>query len=641
MSRKTLILIIIIMVYPGVFLYSQNYHTRSNRAVGAYSNALREYDFLYYTNAEKLLKEAIAADNNFYEAHMLMGEMMSKLKRFTEAAFHYQQAVRIDSLYYKPVYFSLANAEFMSGSYEKALVHYRAYLESGSANAANTALARRAILDCEFAIDAMKSPVPFNPVSLGDSVNTTDDEYWPSITADGHTLIFTKQLRSGRTNTQNQEDFYISLNNPAGWSRALKVGKPLNTAQNEGAQTISSDGNYVYFTACDRPGGMGRCDIYFSSFNGKTWSEALNLGPPVNSTYWESQPSINSNGKLLFFASNRPGGIGGMDIWYSVYGKNGKWGTPKNLGNIVNTEADEMSPFIHFDGKTLYFSSQGHPGMGGFDIFVTRMNADSSWSTPVNLGYPINTYNDELGLIIDASGQNAYFSTKRNERNGKDIFFFQLYESARPDPVSYFKGKVSDKETGKLLRANYELVDLNKGEIVTAGMTDATGSFLVCLPAGFNYGLNVNKTGYLFYSGNFMLEGVHSVAEPFIKRIMLNPVRVGETLQLTNVFYEIDSWELKNESIAELEKLCTLLKENSDIIVEVGGFTDSTGEADYNQTLSEKRAKSVVDYLTGKGIAADRLTFRGYGASSPIGDNITDEGRRLNRRTEVRVTGRK
>jgi hypothetical protein len=279
--------------------------------------------------------------------------------------------------------------------------------------------------------------------------------------------------------------------------------------------------------------------------------------------------------------------------------------------------------------------------MGGFDIFLTRMNADSSWSIPVNIGYPINTYNDELGLIIDAAGQNAYFSTIRNERQGKDIFYFQLYEAARPDPVSYFKGRVLDSETGKLLRADYELVDLKSGEIVTSGLTDASGSFLVCLPAGFNYGLNVNKSGYLFYSGNFMLEGVHSVTEPFIKRILLNPVMIGETLQLTNVFYEIDSWELKNESIAELENLYTLLKENADIIVEVGGFTDSTGEPDYNQVLSEKRAGSVVEYLTGRGITADRLTFKGYGASSPIGDNITDEGRKLNRRTEVKVIGRK
>ena len=640
MTVKINVVSLMIILMTGTYSLAQNYHTRSNRAVNAYSNAKREYDYLYFSSAEKLLKEAIAADNNFYEAHMMLGELLSKLGRYSESAIHYQHAVRIDSLFYKPVYFTLANAEFKSGNYKKALVHYKAYIESGSGSEKNTALAQKAIRNCEFAVKSVAAPVPFNPVSVGESVNTTDDEYWPSITADGQTLIFTRQGKSVRTNERNYEDFYISRYDGTAWSQAVNAGRPLNTPQNEGAQTISSDGNSVYFTACDRPGGMGRCDIYFSSFNGSIWSEARNVGPPINTNYWESQPSINSNGKVIFFSSNRPGGQGGMDLWYSVLDKNGKWDSPRNLGKPVNTEGDEMSPFIHFDGKTLYFSSDGHSGMGGFDIFIARMNPDTTWSDPVNIGYPINTYNDEMGLIIDASGENAYFSTQRNDKNGKDIFQFKLYDLAKPDPVSYFKGKVSDRETGKLLVANYELVDLESGNIVTAGQTDATGNFLVCLPSGFNYGLNVNKSGYLFYSDNFMFEGVHSVMEPFIKRILLNPVRIGETLQLTNVFYEIDSWELKSESIAELEKLYMLLKENSDILVEIGGFTDSTGEVSYNQTLSERRAKSVVEYLTSRGIDPDRLTFKGYGASSPIGDNFTDEGRRLNRRTEVKVTGK-
>ncbi len=637
--KKIFILLIGLTVLETCF--GQKYHSASNKAVRAYSEATREYDFLYYDNAERLLKQAIEADNNFYEAHVLIGELYSKLKRYSESAYHYQQAVRIDSLFYKPLFFVLANAEFYSGNYSKALIHYNAYIATGEGNEKNMALARKAITNCIFADSSINNPVPFNPVSVGDSVNTSDDEYWPSITADGQTLIFTRQARPDRSNRLAQEDFYFSSFNGKSWSRARNAGKPLNTPQNEGAQTISSDGSYVYFTACDRRGGLGRCDIYYSRFDGSNWSEALNLGAPVNSNYWESQPSINSNGKIIFFTSNRPGGIGGMDLWYSVYGKDGKWKLPKNLGATVNTTGDEMSPFIHFDGKTLYFSSNGHIGMGGFDLFVTRMNKDSTWSTPVNLGYPINTYNDELGLIIDASGQNAYFSTKRDDRQGKDIFYFNLYEAARPEPVSYFKGRVLDSETGKLLRADYNLVDLIKGESITAGITDTYGSFLVCLPSGSNYGLNVSKPGYLFYSGNFMLEGQHTVSEPFIKNILLNPVRVGESIMLTNVFFEIDSWELKSESLTELEKLYDLLNENGDVTAEIGGFTDSTGEADYNLGLSEKRAKAVVDYLTKRGISSNRLTYKGYGASSPIGDNVTSEGRKLNRRTEVKITGKK
>jgi len=242
-----------------------------------------------------------------------------------------------------------------------------------------------------------------------------------------------------------------------------------------------------------------------------------------------------------------------------------------------------------------------------------------------------------MGLVIESQGKKAYFSTVRDKANGKDIFYFNLYESARPNPVSYLKGKVFDRETGKLLRADYELINLSTGKVSVKNRTDERGNFLVCLPAGYNYGLNVSKTGYLFYSESFMFEGTHTVAEPYIKRIMLSPIKVGETMQLSNVFYEIDSWELKKESISELNNLADLLNENKNLVLEIGGYTDSTGTDDYNMVLSSKRALSVVNYLIGKGISADRLRYKGYGNSSPIGDNVTEEGRKLNRRTEAKV----
>jgi outer membrane protein OmpA-like peptidoglycan-associated protein len=279
--------------------------------------------------------------------------------------------------------------------------------------------------------------------------------------------------------------------------------------------------------------------------------------------------------------------------------------------------------------------------MGGFDIFLTKMNDDSTWTEPQNLGYPINTSTDEMGLVIEASGQKAYFSSKRDNQNGKDIFYFNLDESVRPNAVSYLKGKVTDKETGKLLVADYELINLTTNRVTIKNSTDDQGNFLVCLPSGFNYGINVTKIGYLFYSENFMFEGKHPVMEPLIKKISLNPVKVGERMMLSNVFYEFDSWELKKESMAELDNLAELLTYNKDFIVEIGGYTDSTGTDRYNLTLSEKRALSVVDYLVSKGILQDRLRFKGYGNTSPIGNNVTFEGRKMNRRTEVKIIGRK
>jgi hypothetical protein len=620
--------------------FSQQYHTTSAKALKSYKSGLTAFDYVDYPSAERYLKEAIEIDGKFYEAYMTIGELFSKQKRYYEAASNYQKAVRIDSTFYMPGFFNMATAEMMSGDYSKALVHFNVYLTVKNTLEKNRNQSTLNIKNCQFAIEAMKNPVPFNPESVGKGINTTDDEYWPSITADGQTLMFTRQARSGsngKWNGVNQEDFYISYLTNMHWGTALNAGSPLNSAQNEGAQSLSSDGNYMYFTACDRSGGLGSCDIFFSASNNGKWSLPVNLGSPVNTSSWESQPSVNANGKMLFFSSNRPGGFGGKDLWYSIHKSNGKWSVPKNLGKVINTAGDEMSPFIHFDGKTLYFSSDGRPGMGGLDIYFSKMQEDSSWTEPVNLGYPINTYNDEMGLTIESGGQKAYFSSKRDDQEGKNIYSFNLYESIRPDPVAYLKGKVTDKETGKMLVAEYELINLSTGKTAYTSMTDGNGNFLVCLPSGYNYGLNVSRNGYLFYSENFMFEGRHTVMEPFQKKILLSPLKVGEKMLLANIFYEVDSWQLKKESMAELNRLCNLLKDNKELKIEIGGYTDATGTDEHNLSLSEKRALSVVEFLVSNGISAERLKYKGFGNTSPVGDNVTFEGRKLNRRTEVQI----
>jgi flagellar motor protein MotB/tetratricopeptide (TPR) repeat protein len=634
------IVLLLIFCITSKDCYSQNLHTSSNKALKIYNEGISAYDYLDFNAAESNFREAISIDNKFFEAYLMLGELMSKQNRYIEAASNYKTAVHIDSLFYKPVFFSLANAELMCGDYYNALIHFNVYLAQEGMSAKNRITSAKSVKNCEFALNAIKKPVPFSPVSVGSGINTKDDEYWPSITADGQTLMFTRQpniITNPGFKGIVQEDFYISNFSDNIWQNAYNAGAPLNTNQNEGAQTLSSNGNYMFFTACNRPGGLGNCDLYFSSFDNGKWSEPSNLGPPVNTSHWESTPSVTADGRGLFFSSSRPGGFGGKDIWLTRLNDRNQWTNPVNLGSAINTEGDEMSPFIHFDGKTLYFASDGRVGMGGFDLFVTRLNEDSTWSKPRNLGYPINTCNDEMGLIIESAGQKAYYSSIRDKDNGKDIFYFNLYESVRPDPVSYLKGKVYDKETGKLLKANYELINLSTGRVIIKNITDENGNFLVCLPSGYNYGINVSKPGYLFYSENFMFEGKHTVSEPFIKRIILNPAKVGEKMQLSNVFYEIDSWQLKKESIAELNNLVTLLSENKNLAMEIGGFTDSTGSNEYNVALSEKRALSVVNYLIKSGISSSRLKYKGYGNTSPLGDNVTIEGRKLNRRTEAKI----
>jgi len=609
-----------------------------------YNDGLESYEYLDFKKAEINFKEAILQDRNFFESYIMLGDLTAKQKRFSESVKYYRNAVKIDSLFFKPVFFTLAEAEFKSGDYVNALVHYNVYLAQTGMSAKNRLVASKSVIDCEFAINALKNPVPFNPVSVGSGINTKDDEYWPSITADGSKLIFTRQENPGDNPPNSvylQEDFYISLYSDNLWTKSFNAGAPLNTPQNEGAQSLSSDGNYMFFTSCERRGGMGSCDIYFSLIADGKWSEPANLRSPINTAGWESQPSVSADGRTLFFVSSRPGGYGGKDIWFSRLNSGNTWTTPINIGEIINTAGDEMSPFIHFDGRTLYFASDGRPGMGGFDIYLTRMNDDSTWTEPQNIGYPINTYNDEMGLIIESNGIKAYFSSTRNKSLGKDIFCFDLYESARPNPVSYLKGKVYDKETGKLLKADYELINLSDNKVSFKNSTDGTGSFLVCLPSGYNYGINISKKGYLFYSENFMFEGEHTVAKPFVKRIILSPLKVGEMMQLANVFYEVDSWKLKRESLSELDNLVALLSENKDIVLEIGGFTDSTGTDEYNLVLSEKRALSVVEYLISNGIPPASLKYKGYGNSNPLGDNVTSEGRKLNRRTEARIVERK
>ena len=630
---------IILSAFSGTN-FAQGLHTTSNKALKEYTDGKDAYNYFDFTKAESFLKAAIKTDPGFYEAYLIYAEMLTDMERFEDAKANYKKVVKIDSLFYLPAFYGLANAEIKTGDYANAAVHFKVYLENNPKSTSYIGQAVKGYEDCLFAIQAIKNPVDFNPVNLGDSINTRFDEYWPSITADGHTLMFTRQVEYGNNSGLQrnlQEDFYISRLKDSIWSKALPAGLPLNTPGNEGAQTISSNGQYMFFTACDRRDGFGRCDIYYSSFDGKTWSSAINAGAPINSSSWESQPSINSEGRVLFFTSNRPGGFGGMDLWYSVFNSNGKWDNPVNLGGKVNTKGDEMSPFIYFDNRTLYFSSNGLPGMGGYDLYSTKMLEDSTWTEPVNLGYPINTYNDETGLVIESNGLRAYYSSKASSERGKDLFYFDLPESLRPDPVSYLKGKVYDKLTGKVLTANYELVNLTLGKTIVTGKTDATGNFLVCLPFGYNYGLNVNKEGYLFYSENFKFDTARPDSDPYIQRVPLSKIGVGEKLTLYNVFFETDSWELKTESQSELDKLFGLLNSNKDLIVEIGGYTDSTGTSEHNKLLSENRAKAVVAFLKSKGISELRMKFKGYGDTMSIGDNNTAEGRQLNRRTEVKI----
>ena len=308
-----------------------------------------------------------------------------------------------------------------------------------------------------------------------------------------------------------------------------------------------------------------------------------------------------------------------------------------NLGETVNTPWEEQSPFIHFDNRTLYFSSNGHPGLGDLDLFKTTLQQDSTWSTPVNLGYPINTPATDMGLVISASGANAYYASSRNERQGMDIYTFPLPDTLRPSPVSYLRGTVQDASNGRPLIAHYQLIDLSSGEVVMHGESDAMGHFLVCLPMGRQYALFASRDGYFDHSLHFDFVGLHSASAPFRQTIGLMPLKTGVTLTLRNVFFDTDSDVLNPTSYLELDRWCKVMTDRPNMRIQIEGHTDNQGEAAYNQQLSERRANSVAQYLIEKGIAPTRITRKGFGESLPAQSNDTEEGRAANRRTECRI----
>lgn len=643
MKIRIHILAFMLLLINQCTVTGQSLHTRSNRALKFYDQGKRDYELLYYERAENSLKQAVAEDKGFLEAHLLLGQLYSDTGDWEKAVKHYRAVKETDPLFFPPALYSLGRAEFRTGRYIEATNNLELYLKQPGVSAKLKIEAEKMLASCRFALSFPESLLDTEPVNAGDSVNTALDEYWPSVTGDGLQLIFTREVKRaagyGRDfNRDRQEDFYISRWVKEGyWGTARNAGAPLNTAGNEGAQSISSDGRSMYFTACDRNDGQGRCDIYFSTYDGNRWSPGANLGQPVNTAYWESQPSISPNGRMLFFVSNRPGGMGGMDIWYSVMDNNGRWNRPVNPGKAINTAGDEFSPFIYFNGKTLYFSSNGRESFGGHDIYVTTMNRDSTWTTPENLGPPVNTPADETGLVIESSGRRAYFSSVREKERGKDIFYLDLPQRVQPEPVLYFRGNVIDKQSGQPLIARYELTDLTYRTEVISSVTDGRGGFFVCLPQGSSYGLNVTAAGYMIFSENFDFAEGYTSAEPFTKTIALNKVRKGEFMRMYNVFYDTDSWDLLESSMPELEQLLEFLVVNPTVVIEIGGHTDSDGSEEHNQRLSERRAASVREYLMKRGIDGKRIFSHGYGETSPVADNLTPAGKRLNRRTEITI----
>ena len=627
------IILLSLLLCLSVFAYAQQqYSTTNEDAIKYFAQANQSIDEHQYDQAIQLLQKAIKEDNKFIEAHAQLADMMHIKHDNKGAIDELKKVIAISPDFSRAVYLKVGDMEISEALYPDALAHLQKYLSYSGITEQNKLQGQKLIRDCVFSIEALQHPIAFKPINMGPNINTAADEYSPVATADDKTIIYTRQINYN-------EDFYQSSNVNNEWQKATYLSDKINTPNyNEGSESVSQDGKFLFFTGCNRPDGRGRCDIYVAQKKGDNWGKPFDLSPPVNTGGWESQPSISADGRTLYFVSNRAGGYGGYDIWKSTLTDKG-WGEPENLGPNINTSYNEQSPFIHPDDSTLYFCSNGWPGMGNQDLFVSRLGKDGKWQVPKNLGYPINTNGDESGLSLTANGNYAFFSSNKLEGyGGFDIYTFELPPNLRPHLVTYVKGFVSDAQTKQPLESAVEIIALETNKPVYQDYSSPEkGDFLATITAGKNYGLNISKPGYLFYSENFSLVG-HTSGNPFNIMVMLEPIEVGNKVILKNIFFDTNKYQLEPESRSELQKLIEFLALNPTVHIEISGHTDNVGNDDLNQKLSENRAKSVYDFLLSGKVDPARMVYKGYGKTQPIAPNDSDDNRAKNRRTEFKIT---
>ncbi len=559
------------------------------------------------------------------------------------------------------LYYNIAKSYQQALKFDSSIFFYKIYLNRLDPEnyKAQQPRINQAIQECNVGKQLVSNPVSVTIENLGPNINSEFPDYGVVVNMDESMLFYTSRrpnTTGGFRNEADQmfyEDSYWSLRQNGKWLPNKNMGTKINTEGHDAPVGISPDGQLLILYR-DFNGG----DLFQSILKGKDWTDPVALPEPINTKYQESSASYSYNGKRLFFVSDRPKGFGGKDIYYTDLQSDGKWGEAINLGARVNTAGDEIAVFCMPDGKTIYFSSNTHLGMGDFDVFRSSYVNDV-WSTPENLGYPINNTGSDVFFALSASGKSAYVSSRRTEGLGdQDIYVIRYADDDRKDSVTIanqikddkvnttnargtsltlLSGFVMDEVTKVAIEASLELTDNQTGKVIAAFTSNSlTGKYMISLPSGYNYGMNVNANGYLFHSENFVIEQDQAFKQMELN-INLKKVEVGKSIALNNIFFDYDKASLNNESVSELNRLVILLKEYPSIKIQVEGHTDNVGTHEYNQQLSEARAKAVVDYLISKGIDSARLKYMGFGYSKPVADNTEQEGRGKNRRSEFKI----
>lgn len=614
--------------------------TKSKKAIELYTEADNYRVRGQFSQAIAMLTEALQKDKNFVEAYYRLGIIYMTLKDFPQAIKHLEKGLSLtdDVRKQKVFWYDLGESYFTIGQYEKAEAAISQFLKAEAANKPKIARATLLLNNIAFAKENSNNTSAYKLKKLSDTVNAFVMQYFPVLTADQQELIFTRRMGGG---PNDDEDLVVSRKNKQGrWAEPESLSENINTRLNEGTCTISADGRKLIFTSCVGRQGHGSCDLYESVKIGDSWTEPKNLGSSVNSPEWESQPSLSADGRTLYFVSDRRGGVGRRDIWVSTQAANGAWTRAKNVGKPVNTPYDEISPFIHVNGKSLYFASNGLVGFGGYDIFFSEKDS-AAWTRPENMGSPVNNHEDQFSLFITADGKKGYYSHEEMKDAGYSVS--HIYEIDIPEDKrvrfrsNYVKGIVRDKETRAPLAATIELINLETNETESLVSSDSvSGGYLIVLTQGAEYALFVNRRQYLFKSLNFNYSAVKDF-EPIVLDIDLERATEGRTAILQNIFFDVDKYDVKQKSVAELEKMTRFLKENPSQRVEISGHTDNSGSPAYNLQLSQKRAQAVYDHLIASGVDPARLIPKGYGATQPLADNNTEEGRQKNRRIEFKL----
>ena len=603
---------------------------QNKQAAESYEAGLRALGSSDTQKAIQLFKLAASKDSQYLDPTIALFQVYQDQKNFQSAIDCFNEIKKRDSAASMPFLVKQGIALASLGRYDAANKLLAPYFSSNSLPSYLKEKANALYAVCQFAIQQKNAPeISIN--NMGDSINSPASEYFPTVSIQDSLFLFMRRKNLSR------EDFYASNMGVHGFSAAIPLSDTLNFAAKKGSMSLSTDLQTLYYAADYAEQGYGRYDIYKVQRSAWGWSKPKNLGQRINSDFWDSAPSIAPDGNSIYFASNRPDGYGGIDIYVSYKNEKGFWEEAINLGPSINTKGDDQTPFIHADNQSLYFSSNGRLGFGGSDIYLARKKIDGNWTTPVNLGYPINTYDNEGSIAVASNGANAYIASDRADSRGElDIYKITLAENTRAYKTWYIKGQIIDAKTKKTLAADLQIVDPKSGYPIMEMQIDSMGQFLLALPYFDSLGLKINSPDHDYLSSILPIESLRNMAGKTFD-FALTPIEKIFTKTFNQVYFESNAAILQAISSVELDALVSYLKNTLNAQILIEGHTDNTGTAAQNNLLSLQRANAIGDYLQQKGIATNRIQRKGLGSTMPIADNKTAEGRAKNRRTNFTI----